>query len=306
MEIQDVGIEILGGNPKKFYIFCGSEYGIKSRYIDILKNHYGNYKEYDSVESVINLLTTKHLIPLQPTLYVVRYDSSFIKALSDSYVKSFNRTVSNISDNLGTLVCIYDSNSDYKKLSKHLSDYVVNIDAVNPRFLMRYITEEFPDISNVSINSILQLTSNYGEIRNICNALSYAPPGSMLTPDQIRQLVGISDNISEETLKLAIASKRVDIIINYINTHSNYDILIYGTFSILVELEKIKSTNYVKSNIKKYSNLWSISDVYNFYFWIYESLKYIRTSIVVDVGDLLVQIYSMLAYIHVPTFEGSL
>ena len=38
LTIQDLGTSILNDNPNKFYIFGGNEYGIKERYLSILKS----------------------------------------------------------------------------------------------------------------------------------------------------------------------------------------------------------------------------------------------------------------------------
>ena len=43
LSIQDVGTEILNNNPGKFYIFGGTEYGIKCKYFDIIMTHYGKF-----------------------------------------------------------------------------------------------------------------------------------------------------------------------------------------------------------------------------------------------------------------------
>ena len=102
--IQEVGKEVLEGNPKSFYIFAGPEYGIKVRYIQLLCKHYNsNYECYDKVSDVLDMMSVKHLVPLQPKVYVVRYDESFLSTLSpntEHKIKSYNI--------IGTLICIYE------------------------------------------------------------------------------------------------------------------------------------------------------------------------------------------------------
>ena len=100
--IQEVGLQILQGTPGQFYVFCGTEYGVKLRYIDILTKHYnGNCVNASSVNEVLNLMRKKRLIPLDPTVYVVRYDDEFLSSLSDKTGDEIAHT--NIA---GTLVCI--------------------------------------------------------------------------------------------------------------------------------------------------------------------------------------------------------
>ena len=103
LTIQEVGTEILGNTPKKFYIFGGTEYGIKCKYIDIMKEHYGKFKECQSVNEIIKLMSTRHFIPLEPTLYIIRYDEEFLSSLSDDTEKQIDKL--NI---VGTVVCIYE------------------------------------------------------------------------------------------------------------------------------------------------------------------------------------------------------
>ena len=74
LTIQEAGSQILKGNPGKFYVFVGTEYGIKEKYLLHLVKHYGNVKEVESVKAVMDLMTKKHLIPLEPAVYIIRYD----------------------------------------------------------------------------------------------------------------------------------------------------------------------------------------------------------------------------------------
>ena len=82
ISIQDLGLSIMSDAPKSFYIVGGQEYGIKDKYIDHLTKFYGKKEEYPSVEDLVNFLSIKHLIPLEPTLYVIRYDESFVSSVS--------------------------------------------------------------------------------------------------------------------------------------------------------------------------------------------------------------------------------
>ena len=51
LTIQELGLQILQHNPLKFYVFGGSEYGIRMRYIEELKNYYGECIESPDVSS---------------------------------------------------------------------------------------------------------------------------------------------------------------------------------------------------------------------------------------------------------------
>jgi ABC-type antimicrobial peptide transport system ATPase subunit len=104
LSIQEAGQQILRGNPGKFYIFVGQEFGIKTKYLESLVNHYnGEYVEIESVNDVLSMMRTKHLIPLTPKLYIARYDEDFIQSISDSTFKNIESTKI-----IGTIVCIYE------------------------------------------------------------------------------------------------------------------------------------------------------------------------------------------------------
>ena len=102
--IQDVGSEILNNKPNNIYIFTGNEYGIKYMYIKHLIEYYGGYKEIFSMNEFISFMSTKHIIPLKPTLYILRYDEEFLSSLSNSTEKLIDNV--NI---IGTVVLLYES-----------------------------------------------------------------------------------------------------------------------------------------------------------------------------------------------------
>lgn len=104
LSIQQLGLEILNHTPRKFYVFGGSEYGIKARYIDELAKYYGQKIECNTVSEIIATSKIKQIIPLGPALYVVRYDEEFGSNISADLAKQINNL--NIS---GTVVCLYET-----------------------------------------------------------------------------------------------------------------------------------------------------------------------------------------------------
>ena len=42
MKYNEAAVQILNGNPGKFYIFAGTEYGIKELLLEKLEKHYGS------------------------------------------------------------------------------------------------------------------------------------------------------------------------------------------------------------------------------------------------------------------------
>ena len=115
LSIQDVGLSVFSDTPKNFYIFGGAEYGIKDKYIDILVSKVGAKIEYDSVTDVIGLMSKNHIIPLQPQVYVVRYDKNFLSWLNkDNATRLMSLKI------VGTLVLIYED-TKYKVRTLDLS-----------------------------------------------------------------------------------------------------------------------------------------------------------------------------------------
>ena len=167
--IQEVGSEILNNIPDKFYAFTGSEYGIKRKYIEILSNFYkGSVIEADSVVDILNMMSTKRIIPLVPSLYVVRYDDSFISYLDSNTSNKIKRC--NI---IGTVVCLYETSKDENRLEKYIPDYTVSISSVSSRFVFKYLKSDFPSIPDRLVEFSAKYCDNYSHAYNVCKSMSY-------------------------------------------------------------------------------------------------------------------------------------
>ena len=166
LTIQEVGTEIMKGTPRSFYVMTGSEYGIKKMYIQYLKDHYKNYKEADSVESVLSTMTTKHFVPLQPTVYVVRYDEDFIATMNEktaSRIKGINI--------IGTIVCLYESSKHCSKVEKYLEDFTVHIENINSVFIRKYLKRDFPDLPDHCIDAAVESCVDWYEAELMCRCM---------------------------------------------------------------------------------------------------------------------------------------
>ena len=83
LTIQELGLSIMGDSPKNFYVLGGSEFGIKEKYIDILESKIGKRIEHSNTLELISSMEKKQLIPVPPSVYVIRYDKVFLSKLSD-------------------------------------------------------------------------------------------------------------------------------------------------------------------------------------------------------------------------------
>lgn len=299
--IQDVGSEILTNNPRPFYIFGGTEYGIKCRYLSILQAYYHNeYVEINSVSDIINTMSTKHIIPLKPTLYVCRYDESFVSALNESLASKIKSLKI-----IGTVVCLYEAEKHITKLDKYLPDYVVRIDSVSLQHMIRYLHSDFPGLPDKLIEIAATSAKNYGDAQNMCRCMRTIPPEELfsLSDVQVMQLFGKSTQTSEDDIKLGIASRNLSHLLRLLDNYSELDNIYYTILSTMVELDKITSNTYASSPLREYAKRWTKEDIYNLFMLTYEELKKSRTYSTNTYNSLL-YLFSMLKFQTVPSVEA--
>lgn len=298
--IQEVGMEILGGSPSKFYIFCGSEYGIKCKYIQLLKEHYhGNYECYDHVQDVLNMMKVRRIIPLVPSLYVVRYDDQFISALSQSVSDSIKH-----SKIVGTLVCIYESEKQLPKIDKYLGDYAVVIDSVSPQYVRKYLHQEFSGIPDTYVDIAIQCSSDYNQARGRCAAMKSLKSRELiqLSNEDLMKVFGYQEQSSESMLKMGIAARNFNYCMSVLDSFSEYDSIYYIILQTLLELDKIKSTKYAQSDLHKYSKLWTPNDIYHMFDHTYNELKQSR-SMSTNIESSVIYLLSLINLSPIPSRE---
>ena len=299
--IQDVGSEILTNNPRSFYIFGGTEYGIKCRYLSILQAYYHNeYVEINSVSDIINIMSTKHIIPLKPTLYVCRYDESFVSALNESLASKIKSLKI-----IGTVVCLYEAEKHITKLDKYLPDYVVRIDSVSLPHMIRYLHSDFPGLPDKLIEIAATSAKNYGDAQNMCRCMRTIPLEELfsLSDVQVMQLFGKSNQTSEDDIKLGIASRNLSHLLRLLDNYPELDNIYYTILSTMVELDKITSNTYASSPLREYAKRWTKEDIYNLFMLTYEELKKSRTYST-DTYNSLIYLFSMLKFQTVPSVEA--
>lgn len=297
--IQDVGTEILNNHPAKFYIMVGTEYGIKCKYLSQLKSFYDDRQvEVSCVSDVFNIMKKRHILPLQPTLYVVRYDEDFIHSLNDKISSKISKL--NI---VGTLVCIYD-NKYNSKLNKYLSEYTVSIDSVSPKFLEKYLHQEFPELSDRFIKIAISSSSDYGQARNICRAMDCIDERKFynLSDIQIAKLFGYQESNLESQIRLGVASRNFNYLASILDTVENLDSLFYIVIQVLIDLDKLKDSKYASSDIKDCISFWTSQDIYNMFCNCYHLLQLSR-SISLDVKSILIMLFGLLPMSPIPILE---
>lgn len=295
--LQEVGLEILNNEPAKFYVFAGEEYGIKCRYINILSRFYGDLKYADSVSGILKMMTTKHLIPLEPCVYVVRYDDSFISQLDSNTAKNIDNT--NI---VGTIVCIYQDSKHQDKLDKYVGDYTVVIDKINTKYITKYLHQDYPNLPDRLIEVASYIGTDYYHASNICKSMCYCDLNSIYnySDADLVKFFGVDIYQDIDRFKIGFASRNFTLCNQFIDDCSDLSNLHYQMLSILVDIERCnkKSDSYVVD----YLDRWTKSDVYNMFMHVYNQIKLLRSKYS-DVKSSLLYLLSFLQFKVIPSLE---
>ena len=297
LSIQEVGLSILGDKPGKFYILGGSEYGIKDKYIEILEFKIGPKLEYDTVAEVVSLMTTYHLIPLEPQVYVVRYDKDFVTNAAKEYADTI------LSLNIiGTLVLIYEDDKDLKKLDKVFPDNTAAINAIDDKHMCKYLRSDFPDLDKKTIEYVAKLATNYYHAKNICRCLFAIQDKIVLSEKQIVALFDIKTTYSNDDLQIAIASRSFKSLIQIAEHYeSDPQMILYQILRVMVELDKCFDGKYVNSPIKKYAKNWTRADVYYMFQHTYAAIKALRSGYTVEIIDLITYLGALMVFKEIPS-----
>ena len=290
-QIGEVASEILGGNPQKLYILCGDEYGVKQEYIESLKRYYGGCTEYDSMTKLLSFFKTKPLIPPQPTVYVVRYDSEFAKSLNETsaeYIKGLNI--------IGTVVCIFDDKKDDSAAEKYLGEYTVTITAMHPRFIRKHLKERFPERMHYFIDSVDFSGIRYGEAMNIVTSAEYLSDAELELPLDVFAELSCPRKYTPAEFSIFFADKDfakcAEIISEYEDSPSD---LYYAMCNALIGIESVLSCPWKSKQSPYYTsaNKWSMLDVKTVFGYVYDELKATRTSMSTAGTDSLLYLLEM-------------
>ena len=300
LSIQEVGKQVLTGNPKPFYVFIGSEYGIKEKYLENLKSYYNNVVEVGNIADVLELMSKKHIIPLKPTLYIVRYDEEFLRTLDK---KSNDNLIKVESKIIGTIVCIYEIQKQSDKCAKYLPDFTVSFDSVSPEFIKKYLKSDFVELDSSVIDFSVQVRSDYKSAYNICASLKCADSDELAKYDgnHLATVLGNNFSTSEKQFRYGVASRNFAYSLSVIDSYNGQlDMLMYTFLSTLIELERIISNPKQQSDLKQYVSCWNTSDVYYLFMHIYSELEKSRVLSTYDVYSGLLYLISLLQYSPVP------
>ena len=298
--IQEVGIEILNNQPASIYIFGGQEYGIKKKYLTMLKDFYKDSVECAAFSDIISIMSTKQIIPLQPKLYIVRYDEVFVSELNEkvaSRIKSLNVK--------GTVACLYEDEKHLAKLDKFLPEYTVRIDEVSTQFKIKYLHSDFHGVPDKFIELAASYGANYNESYNICAAMHTVQPELLfaLSDADIMKLFGKSDAVVENQIKTGVASRNFTYLVSLLENYEDLDSLYYTILSTMIEMEKVLSNSRASSSLREYGKRWQMIDVYNMFMNTYAELQNSRSRASGDTYNSLLYLFSLLKFEQIPSLE---
>ena len=301
LSIQQLGLEILGDSPKGFYMLCGPEYGIKRKYIEHLSSYYkGNKIESTSMIDVINVMGVKHLVPLVPTVYVVRYDEVFLSQLNDALASKLKSAKI-----AGTIIGIYEDSKACNKLNKFFPNNTASVEVVNASMVSKYLRSDYPGLEDRYIQLAANISDNYSHAQCICNSLSLCKPTILysMSDIEISSLVGKDSSYTESAVKKAIAARSFRAVIECLPSFANrYDSIIYSFLSVAVELDKIFDSKWSDSELAEYAKLWTRADIYNLFMQTFHQLELIR-SISADPENCIYYLSALLQIKRIPSIE---
>lgn len=300
LTIQELGIQILNHTPQKFYVFGGSEYGIKMRYIEELEKFYGESENHDSVLDLINLMNTKHIIPLKPKVYVVRYDEVFQSQISEKVATRIKNTKI-----IGTIVCIYSASKIVSKMDKFLPEFTATIDAVSPQFVFKYLKSDFPDLDDRLINVALKCSVDYGQAKSICNSMTFDVEHiRKLQDSEIESLFGYQSLSTQTQIRQGVAARDFRYLIDVVSHYDGeLDNILYTILQTMIDLDKLLTSKYGNSDIREYVKFWKASDIYYMFMHSYEELKRLRSNSSYDVNNSLIYLFGLLKFPNIPSLK---
>lgn len=301
LTIQELGMEILTDKPKKFYVFGGTEYGVKDKYLEHLTEFYSRRrKEVSSVSEITSLFSKKHFIPLEPTLYIVRYDESFVANLNDAFAEKVKKLKI-----VGTVVCIYENTKHVAKCDKYLPEYTGTIDSLDSNFMKKYLTSDFPNLSQNMIDVAIEISENYGHAKNICRSMSASNQSiHNLDRESLKKLFGYVDTSTETQIRQGVAARNFSALAKLADKYpESADMMVYTILQTMIELEKCKTSRYVDSDIKNFAKNWTFEDIYYMFVNTYEELKKLRSMSISDPYNSLIYLFGLLKYSSIPSKE---
>ena len=299
--IQEFGLSVMSENPLPIYIVGGDEYGIKDKYMEILRKHFGNQEEHSSVSSLTDMLSVKHIVPLKPSLYVVRYDETFVSAINAQLAQKIKSLKFN-----GSIFCVYSDSKHVAKLDKFLPDYTCSVEPVDMKYISKYLHSDFPKLDDRCIKIASSYANSYGHARTLCVSMSNADPSTLARMPEyaVAKMLGCETACMESDIQKAVAGRNFAAAATLIeNYEGDLDSLMYTILQTMIELEKILSSKYSDSTLKDFAKLWKVQDVYYMFMNTYNELAKLRSNTSTDIKSSLIYLFGLMTFRDIPSVE---
>lgn len=302
LTIQELGLSIMGDSPKNFYILGGTEFGIKEKYIDILVSKIGPRVEHSNLIELLSYMEKKQLIPVPPSVYVIRYDKTFLSKLSEKSGELANR-IKKCKIN-GTIVLIYTNDADINKCDKYFPENTASVIHIDNKFIVKYLKSDFPGLSEEYCNISAKVASDYYQAKNIARCLYSIQDKYKLTEGQVKYLFGLDTTYSESDMMLAIANRDFASLV-YMSEHFDGEIqnVLYTMLRTMIELDKCLDNKYTQSPLQKACKLWTRYDIYFYFNHVYNALKQLRLGYAADPSLYIVYLAALLRFKQIPDMK---
>lgn len=254
-----VGARELYNNPKSFYFFTGPDYGVKQQYLQFLKNKYNDTQyEYEDFKTLYDSLRKKSLIPRVPTLYVVRYDSTFLS-------QNINLSILKIS---GTIVGIYEDDGYEKKLDKKYPDNVIRFNHMAPAVVFKHLCKSYLEVPTNLCEFISKLDIDFYESQLMCLSLSQLPKDDLetFTKADVVTLFDYNQSYNNLRFKKAILSRNFRAAdLETQRYQDDKSMLIYDILSAYLEVLKCLENSHRDSYAQDYTKYWDTKSVKRMY-----------------------------------------
>jgi hypothetical protein len=299
MEIREFGRQIaVDHKPESFYVFTGTEYGVKRRYIEMISDIYGKKPmECETVGSVLSMMSGQHIIQPEPMLYIVRYDDSFLKSLT----KESSDTIKN-TNIIGTIVVLYDADSSSERCEKYLPDCTVRFDAVSKDLIRKYLMQDFKDMTLAKAEIAAFVGKDYSgsslasiSLTNLDSSVS-----DKADPDEIRRSLSaeVSGNITR--FKSGIAARDFNYCTSQLDYMDDLPGLLYAILSTMLDIEKAIELPKSKLWCSKYAKNWTKYDIVMMFENTYSALLESRSVSGYDVRNALVYLLAAMRFSPIP------
>lgn len=268
LSIQAGAREIFG-NPKSFYFFTGPDYGVKLQYLQALEEKYGNKFEYEDFKTLYSSLRKKSLIPRVPTLYIVRYDNTFL---------SQNINLSSLKVP-GTIVGIYDDDSYEQKLDKKYPLNTLRFNHMTPSVVFKHLCKSYPDIPTSLCEFISKLNIDFYEAQLMCISLSQLSKDDLETfsKQDVVELFDYNQQYNDLRFKRAILSRNFKAAFKEIDRYEDDpSVLIYDILSSYLEVLKCLNNSHRDSYAQEYTKYWDTKSVKYMYEITFDQIEKLR------------------------------